>query len=184
MKDLSLLPYHYKEWVKYLKSKKIYGAWIHDISTHAEYCYNIGRIAINNSSWSCAEWSWDIETSSYTNVASKPTRIYLTSNHGAVNEIANIFTDSKEHICARLSYLNTYLRMASYSFKTSNINWRITYDDFLEYNHPKLSTKLSRKLTRATNIGTKGKKSNNLDYKEIREKKEYEKYIRRAWRKK
>ena len=187
MEDLTLLPYHYKEWVKYLKGKKIYGAWIQDISAYAEYCFAIGKIAINHASWDYIEWSWDYESSSYPNVAayhsaSKP-RIYLTANRRAVYEMANMFTASKIHIYARLSNLNECLRITSCSFKTSNINWRKTYEDFIEP-HPKLSTKLSRKLTRASNIGAKGKKSNNLDYKEIREKKEYEKYIRRAWRKK
>jgi hypothetical protein len=153
----------YKNWVKYLVSKKLYNKWMQDIKMIVDYG--------NTFSWI------------YNSFISEGKKRKLVIEKGS--SIINSFVGCENEMSFNIQIHNImyYKRnLANYGYNPSNVVWYTIWDEFYKKLHPPiLSTKLSRRINRANN------KPRSSKYREKVEQpwydKSYEKYNRKAWRK-
>lgn len=156
-------PQLYLDWVEYLIDRKLYGAWIKDISTYAEFMR----------AYSYYIW--------YSSPQKNDRKSVFTSNLYYIKMLISDFNIAYV-VQEKINNIVENLCTASvYGFEITGCNWRLIYKSFYEkmYLSPKLSTKLSRKMYRKNHKISSGYKCKVV---QPWHNKNYEKFLRRAIR--
>lgn len=174
-------PELYLEWVKYLIDKKLYGAWIKDVSTYVTHQSEIleqmrgflnGGYFMPHTSYTHTLCCYDEKT------------VFTAKN---VYSIINGFNRGKDGAKATILYMAIGLEKLMGMYRITSIDWTQEYKEFYEKKHPKvvLSRKLSKKLYRATNKVSSGKHYCSYYEDQPWYNKSYEKnkFSKKAWRK-
>ena len=174
-------PELYLEWVEYLVDKKLYGAWIKDVSTYLTYYVDLWRSKIDCVGDGGYFMPYTASTFAYLNLDEKT--VFTTKN---INSIIASFESGEEGVKLTIQAMSSVLKGLIGMYRITNVHWTQEYKEFYEKKHPKvvLSRKLSKKLYRTTNKVSSGK---HYSYCEDQPwyNKSYEKnkYSKKAWRK-
>lgn len=138
-------PKLYLDWVKYLISKKLYGAWIKDVSTFIVYESHVKARALNENSYFMTYVSI-----SHTILNSSEKNIFTTEN---IYNIIDAFSKGKEIAKLSINILAYGLKKILSTYRITNVDWYEIYENFNKNLEPELvlSRKLSKKLYRTTN---------------------------------
>ena len=116
----------YKNWVRFLIKKKLYGSWMNDIGAISWYIRN----------------SWEV-----VNINNDGNLNLCTKSH-ILGRIQNCYDDS--HLKFEISNLNNFKQSALiHGYRFSNVTWRTVFDEYESMNMNVLSLSLSRKINRA-----------------------------------
>lgn len=161
----------YKNWIKFLIKKKLYGIWMKDVAMMSNYMLrkNIFERTCSNI-WYLDDYKVELT---------------LNTNNQCCFMLDIIKCDNTNNFINYIGTLSTFkLIHPFYGDKMSKTSWRNIYNEFEKLNTSSaLSKKLSRKIYRANNKVL----SNKWHYreKEIQPwyNKSYEKYNKNLWRK-
>jgi hypothetical protein len=174
-------PKLYLEWVEYLVDKKLYGAWIKDVSTYVTHqsevfreqrrCEENGGYFMPHTSYTYTLYGFDVKT------------VFTAKNIYSIIDGFNRGEDGSKIIihCMTVGLFNLVG-----IYRISGVRWTQIFQKFYDEKHPKvvLSRKLSKKLYRTTNKISSGK---HYSYCEDQPwyNKSYEKnkFSKKAWRK-
>lgn len=147
-------PELYLEWVEYLMDKKLYGAWIKDVSTYVVHqseilreqmrCYEDGGYFMPHTSYTYTLCGYDEKT------------VFTAKN---VYSIIDSFNSGENGAKATIFYMSLGLKNLIGMYRITSVHWTQEYKEFYDKKHPKvvLSRKLSKKLYRTTNKVSSGK---------------------------
>ena len=174
-------PELYLEWVEYLMDKKLYGAWIKDVSTYVTHqsdiireqrrCYEDGGYFMPHTSYT------------YTLCGFNEKTVFTAKN---ISSIIYGFDMGEDGAKTTIQYMSLGLKNLIGMYRVTSVHWTQVYKEFYDKKHPNvvLSRKLSKKLYRTTNKVSSGK---HYSYCEDQPwyNKSYEKnkYSKKAWRK-
>ena len=168
-------PKLYLEWVEHLVSKKLYGAWIKDVSTFEEYQLDGWQRQLHY-----------ITTSYSVTYSGEMINFDEKTIFNARNMIC-AFERGEEAVRITIQIMVNGLKNLIGTYRITNTHWTQVYKDFYDKKHPKvvLSRKLSKKLYRATNKVRSGKHYCSCYEDQPWYDKSYEKnkFSKKAWRK-
>jgi len=175
-------PELYLEWVEYLVDKKLYGAWIKDVSTYVTdqseaireqmLYYTDGSYYMSHTSYTYTLCDYDEKT------------VFTAKN---VYSIIDSFNRGEEGAKVTIQYMALVLKNLIGKYRITGVHWTKVYKEFYDKKHPKviLSRKLSKKLYRTTNKVSSGKHYYSCCEDQPWYDKSYEKnkFSKKAWRK-
>lgn len=176
-------PELYLEWVEYLVDKKLYGAWIKDVSTYLTYyvdlwreerhCYEYGGYFMPHTPYTYTLCGYNEKT------------VFTTKS---INSIIDDFEMGEERAKIAIQAMSNVLKGLIGMYRITNVHWTQVYKEFYEKKHPKvvvLSRKLSKKLYRSANKVSSGKHYYSCCEDQPWYDKSYEKnkFSKKAWRK-
>jgi hypothetical protein len=174
-------PELYLEWVEYLIDKKLYGAWIKDVSTYVTHQSKILReqMRFSNGDYFIPHTSY-----TYTLCGYDENTVFTAKNVYCIIYGFNRGEDGAE---ATIRYMALGLKKLMGMYRITSIHWTQVYKEFYEKKHPKivLSRKLSKKLYRTANKVSSGKHYYSCCEDQPWYNKSYEKnkFSKKAWRK-
>lgn len=170
-------PELYLEWVEYLIDKKLYGAWIKDVSTYVTHQYEILREQRRFGDYFMPHTSY-----TYTLCGYNEKTIFTAKN---VYSIIDSFNRGEGVAKFTIQYMAASLLNLMGMYRITGIHWTQVYKEFYEKKHPVvLSRKLSKKLYRTTNKVSSGKHYSYCEYQPWCDKSyEKNKFSKKAWRK-
>ena len=157
-------PQTYLDWVEFLLEKKLYGAWIKDVSINIPFL-------------SSTYWNPKI---------GEEKKVFTVNKNQFTNAFIGNFDSSDDSVKDLISMLSMNLKSSIIDgFIPTGVHWTQVFKEFYDMRHPKitLSRKLSKKMYRSNNkVSVK-----HYTYSEKEEQpwysKSYEKYNKKAWRK-
>ena len=174
-------PELYLEWVEYLMDKKLYGAWIKDVSTYVVHqseilreqmrCYEDGGYFMPHTSYTYTLCGYDEKT------------VFTAKN---VYSIIDSFNSGENGAKATIFYMSLGLKNLIGMYRITSVHWTQEYKEFYDKKHPKvvLSRKLSKKLYRTTNKVSSGKHYSYCEYQPWYDKSyEKNKLSKKVWKK-
>jgi hypothetical protein len=175
-------PELYLEWVKYLIDKKLYGAWIKDVSTYVTHQSEILRE--QRRCYEDGDYYFMPHTSyTYTLCGYNEMTVFTAKN---VSSIIYGFNRGEDGAEATIQYMALGLKNLMGMYRITGIHWTQVYKEFYDKKHPKviLSRKLSKKLYRTTNKVSSGKHYSYCEDQPWYHKSyEKNKFSKKAWRK-
>lgn len=173
-------PELYLEWVEYLIDKKLYGAWIKDVSTYVTHQSEILREQRRflNGGYFMPHTSY-----TYTLCGYDEKTVFTAKN---ICSIIYGFNRGEDGAKATIQYMALGLKNLMGMYRITGIHWTQEYKEFYDKKHPKviLSRKLSKKLYRATNKVSSGKHYSYCEDQPWYDKSyEKNKFSKKAWRK-
>ena len=171
-------PELYLEWVEYLIDKKLYGAWIKDVSTYVTHQSEILR----EQRRFLDGGYYFMPHTSYTLCDYNEKTVFTAKN---VSSIIYGFNRGEDGAEATIQYMALGLKNLMGMYRITGIHWTQEYKEFYEKKHPKvvLSRKLSKKLYRSTNKVSSGKHTWVEDQPWYNKSYEKNKFSKKAWRK-
>lgn len=175
-------PELYLEWVEYLVDKKIYGAWIKDVSTYVTHQLDVLREQRRCELEGGYFMPFYITFNGMGDVDKKT--VFTAKN---VYGIIDGFNRNEDGAKLTIQYMALGLKNLMGMYRITGIHWTQVYKEFYDKKHHKviLSRKLSKKLYRTTNKVSSGKHYYSCCEDQPWYDKSYEKnkYSKRAWRK-
>lgn len=171
----------YLEWVEYLIDKKLYGAWIKDVSTYVTHKSEMFREQmrfLNGDNFIPPHTSY-----TYTLCGYNEKTVFTAKNVGS---IIDGFDRGESVAKATIQYMTLGLKNLMGMYRITGIHWTQEYKEFYDKKHPKvvLSRKLSKKLYRTTNKVSSGKHYSYCEDQPWYDKSyEKNKFSKKAWRK-
>lgn len=178
-------PESYLEWVEYLIGKKIYGAWIKDVSTYITHQLDIRREETRCKVEGGYFMPYNFATIlTYNTFGYQQKSVFVAKN---IYGIIDGFISGEARVEFNMRCIANCLNDLVGIYRISGINWCKTYKEFCNEKHPKieLSRKLSRKLYRTNNKISSGKHTLAEEQYHVWYDKSYEKnkFSKKAWRK-
>jgi hypothetical protein len=177
-------PELYLEWVEYLVDKKLYGAWIKDVSTYVTHQSEILRE--QRRCYEDGDYYFMPHTSyTYTLCGYDENTVFTAKN---VFSIIYGFNRGEDGAKATIQYMALGLKNLMGMYRITGVHWTQVYKEFYDKKHPKvvvLSRKLSKKLYRSANKVSSGKHYYSCCEDQPWYDKSYEKnkFSKKAWRK-
>ena len=177
-------PELYLEWVEYLIDKKLYGAWIKDVSTYVTHQSEILRE--QRRCYEDGDYYFMPHTSyTYTLCGYDEKTVFTAKN---ICSIIYGFNRGEDGAKATIQYMTLGLKNLMSMYRITGVHWTQVYKEFYDKKHPKvvvLSRKLSKKLYRTANKVTSGKHYCLCCEDQPWYDKSYEKnkFSKKAWRK-
>lgn len=171
-------PQKYLDWIEFLLDKKLYGAWIKDVSINIKWGeFRLERWqSINAPFLSSTYWNPKIEEK----------KIFTVNRNKFTNAFIGIFDTSDDSVKELISTLARNLKSSIIDgFLPTGVHWTQVFKEFYDRRHPKitLSRKLSKKMYRSNNKVSSGKHYYSEREEQPWYDKSYEKYNKKAWRK-
>ena len=172
-------PELYLEWVEYLIDKKLYGAWIKDVSTYVTNQSEIlreQRCFLNGSYFPHTSYT-------YTLCGFEGKTVFTAKNVYCIIDGFNMGEDGAKFT---IQYMAVGLLNLIGMYRISGVHWTKIYKEFYDKKHPKvvLSRKLSKKLYRTTNKVSSGKHYSYCEDQPWYDKSyEKNKFSKKSWRK-
>ena len=174
-------PELYLEWVEYLIDKKLYGAWIKDVSTYVTHQSELLR---EQRRFLNGDYFMPHASYTYTLCGYYEKTIFTAKN---VYCIIDGFNRGEDGAKVTIQYMTLGLKNLMRMYRISGVHWTQVYKEFYDKKHPKvvLSRKLSKKLYRTANKVSSGKHYYSYYEDQPWYDKSYEKnkFSKKAWRK-